>query len=211
MILDLFPTKILLKDLDISDDTNKKLCETISAIHVATRASSSFDCACEEMYLFSEENQKTNPELTVVLDAFVEGFSELLDANDTDPEYENHASIKSKIRSTIVAGQRPWTKLPFMRAYSKEYKSSHTHEQSCVWGIFYLQDVNHEEYGGQIYMENPHRSTQRHFYSSPEQKFEAKKNRLIIAPNYVWHGVTPYTGPDDRLCIVVSLPNSVLE
>jgi hypothetical protein len=211
MIKDLFPVKIIQRDLDISDEINEKVSSTISAIHAMVKASSGFENACEEMFLFNDENLKNCPELSIVLDSFVQGFSDLLDANGGDPVYLNHEHIKSKIRSTIVGDKRPWSKLPFMRAYSNEFKTSHVHEQSCVWGIFYLQDVDHQTYGGQIYLEDPHRSVQKHFKVYPEVKIEAKKNRLLIVPNYVWHGVTPYSGPDDRLCIVVSLPNSILE
>ena len=211
MIKDLFPVKILQKDLAISDEANEKICNTISAMHASIRASSNFETACEEIYLFSDENQKSCPELSIVLESFVQGFSDLLDANGGDPVYLNHEYIKSKIRTTIVGDKRPWSKLPFMRAYSKEFKAAHVHEQSCVWGILYLQDIDHKAHGGQIYLEDPHRSVQKHFKVYPEVKIEAKKNRLLIVPNYVWHGVTPYTGPDDRLSIVVSLPNSILE
>jgi hypothetical protein len=211
MIKDLFPVKIIQKDLEISDEINEKISNTISAIHATVKASSNFENACEEMFLFNEENLKNCPELSIILDSFVQGFSDLLDANGGDPIYQNHEQIKGKIRSTIIGDKRPWTKLPFMRARSNEFKASHTHEQSCVWGILYLQDIDHDLVGGQLYLEDPHRSTQKHFKSDPIVKIEAKKNRLLIVPNYVWHGVTPYSGEEDRLSIVVSLPNSILE
>jgi len=211
MIKDFFPVKVLQRDLDISDEVNENICNMISALHASINLSSNFECACEELYLFSDENLKICPELSIVLDSFVQGFSDLLDANGGDPVYLNHESIKSKIKSTIVGDKRPWSKLPFMRAYSKEYKTPHVHEQSCVWGILYLQDIDHQSYGGQIYLQDPHRSMQKHFKVNSEVKIEAKKNRLLIVPNYVWHGVTPYYGPEDRLSIVVSLPNSILE
>ena len=124
MVKDLFPVKIIQNDLDISDEAHEKICNTISAMHASIRALSNFEAACEEIYLFSEENQKECPELSIVLDGFVQGFSDLLDANGGDTVYLNHEHIKSKIRSTIVGDKRPWCKLPFMRAYSKEFKSA---------------------------------------------------------------------------------------
>lgn len=211
MIKDLFPAKIYQNDLNISDDNVQKIAEAISIIHANVRAQSDFETACEEMYLFSEENLKMCPELGLVLDAFVEGFKELLDANGGDPIYLSNESIKAQIKDTIVNGSRPWTKIPLMRSYSMEFKSAHVHEHACAWGIYYLQDVDHEAHGGQIFLEDPKRVVQKHFNGEREVRIEAKKNRLVIAPNYIWHGVTPYIGPTDRLAIVVSLPNSILE
>jgi hypothetical protein len=211
MIKDLFPTKILQRDLTISDQDDLAICSFINALHIDIKSKSNFDVACEELHLFSEENKKVCPELNIIQQAFVQGFKDLLDANGLDPEYYGHELIKNKIESVITSDGRPWVKLPFMRAESKEFKRSHVHEQSCVWGILYLQDVDHEKYGGQLYLEDPKHVIQSHFNVDSDIKIEAKRHRLVIVPNYVWHGVTPYNGPDDRLSIVVSLPNSILE
>jgi hypothetical protein len=211
MVKDLFPTKILQRDLIISDKDDLAIRSFITALHIDIKSKSNFDVACEELYLFNEENKKACPELDVIQQAFVQGFKDLLDANELDPEYHGNELIKSKIESVITNDKRPWVKLPFMRAQSKEFKRSHVHEQCCVWGILYLQDVDHEKYGGQLYLEDPKHLIQKHFNVERNIKIEAKKHRLVIVPNYVWHGVTPYNGPDDRLSIVVSLPNSILE
>jgi len=211
MIKDLFPTKILQQDLTISDSDDLAICSFISSLHADITSRSSFDVACEELFLFSEDNKQICPQLNLIQSAFVQGFKDLLDANGLDSEYYGHDLVKNKIESAITSSERPWVKLPFMRAESKEFKRSHVHEQSCVWGILYLQDIDHKKYGGQLYLEDPKHVIQSHFNVENEIKIEAKKHRLVIVPNYVWHGVTPYSGPDDRLSIVVSLPNSILE
>lgn len=213
MIRELFPTRILQRDLNISDKDDQELCSFISALHIdITSRSGDFDVACEALHLFSDENKKQCPELQIVQDAFVQGFKDLLDANELDPVLHSYDSVKSRIEPVLADGQgRPWSKLPFMRAESKEFKTSHIHEQCCVWGIFYLQDVDHKKHGGQLYLEDPKFLTQCHYNGERVINIEAKRHRLVIVPNYVRHGVTPYNGPDDRLSIVVSLPNSILE
>lgn len=42
-------------------------------------------------------------------------------------------------------------------------------------------------------------------------RFETKKNRMIIVPNYVWHEVSQYAGDDERLAIVLNCDMAILD
>jgi len=212
MIKELFPTRVYIEDFNFDDNFTITLTAVLKEAHVENMADKpDYESACEEMFLFTEERLAKYPELNKLLDIFVQGFTDLLRADPGDPEYYQHDLIISRIRDTIIGKntKRPWVKLAFMKRGGA--KKTHIHEQCCAFGVFYPQDVDNAVKGAMLQLQSPLHLTQHHFASEAEYEVETKKNRLIIAPNYVWHSVSEYLSDKERMCVVVSLPNSILE
>ena len=94
-------------------------------------------------------------------------------------------------------------KLPIMK--KGDYQRLHGHVNAVAFAIFYLTDVNNERQGGELILKDPSFNTNYGFKPPEDYAVETKKNRLVVVPGYIWHEVTPYTGDDDRITIVMNL------
>ena len=72
-------------------------------------------------------------------------------------------------------------------------------------GYTYLKDVDNQRKGGELILHDP--SFHNNFGFTEQNQFPIStiKNRLVIAPAYIWHEVTPYTGEENRVSIVLNL------
>ena len=200
MIHDLFPTKVLIKDIEFTAKEAEDLNVAIQAIFTSHTAQtgSHVDSGEDSMPLFTAENIQVFPILKKLKDIFVDGFWELGMASaevSADP-----AGARKKIEELVDnhAGR-----LPIMR--KGDYKQVHSHPGNVAFGVFYLSDVDNEKDGGYLVLRDPSFHTTPHFVGPSKHKIETKAGRLIIAPTHIWHEVTPYYGDEDRITVVSNL------
>lgn len=196
MIHKLFPSNVLIKDVDLTDQQIFDIEVAINAIFKSHEAITGSHIVSGEdsMPLFTEENINTFPIIKQLKDIFLDGFCELAQSlpnnimtrDDIELMMDNHSG-----------------RLPIMR--SGDYKGIHSHPGSTAFGVFYLTDVDNKKDGGKLILRDPSFHTNPGFRSDMTHEVETKAGRLIIAPSYVWHEVTPYCGKEDRITVVSNL------
>jgi hypothetical protein len=62
-----------------------------------------------------------------------------------------------------------------------------------------------KKHGGKLILKDPSFHSNYSFHPPEDYGIETRKNRLIVAPAYVWHEVSPYIGDEDRITVVVNL------
>lgn len=197
MIKTIFPTNVVIKDNALSESSLDELEAVIRAIfenHKSTNTLSHMGSGDNELPLFTEENLKSFPVLTELRESFIDGFYELAESYD-----DNNISLND-IRERVLVNTG---RLPFMK--KGDYKRIHTHVRSSAFAVFYLSNVDNVKEGGQIILRDPAFHNNYGFHPKSVFPIETKKNRLIISPAYVWHEVTPYSGEEDRIAIVMNL------
>lgn len=199
MIHDMFPTKVLIKDVNLTFDQLNEMEMAVQAVFTSHIAMTGSHVISGEntMPLFIEENMQVFPILKTLRDIFIDGFLEL-GASNSEKE------ITKKSRNLIEelvdnhAGR-----LPLMK--SGDYKQIHAHPGCAAFGVFYLTDVDNENDGGYLILRDPSFHTTPLFTREKSHKIETRAGRLIIAPTHVWHEVTPYYGEEDRITVVSNL------
>lgn len=202
MIKTAFPVNVLIKDYDDLGNFSDNLTTAVQTIFqnlIAEKELSRDDVTNQEYPVFTEQNLSIFPELKQLQEMFVDGFFELANS------FEENALTREIISNmvSINAGR-----LPLMK--KGDYKRVHAHKGAIAFAVFYLTDVDNEKHGGQLVLKDPSFPNNYGFHPPEDFVIDTKKNRLIVAPAYVWHEVTPYTGDKDRLTIVVNLhPDAV--
>lgn len=200
MIHDLFPTKVLIKDIEFTADEAVDLGIALQAIFASHTAEtgSHVDSGEDSMPLFTPENIEVFPVLKKLKDIFIDGFWELGMANAGD--VKDPAGARKKIAELVDnhAGR-----LPLMR--KGDYKQIHSHPGNVAFGVFYLTDVDNEKDGGELILRDPSFHTTPHFAGKSTYRVATKAGRLIIAPTHIWHEVTPYYGEEERITVVSNL------
>lgn len=205
MIHSLFPTNVLIKDIDFTEDQVFDMSVAIQAIFKSHEAlsGSHVDSGEDSMPLFTKENLETFPILKQLKEIFLEGFLELAQSNP-----DNALTRESiEIMMDNHAGR-----LPIMR--TGDYKQIHSHPGATAFGVFYLSDVDNDKDGGKLILRDPSFHTNPGFRMKMTHEVETKAGRLIIAPSYLWHEVTPYYGDEDRITVVSNLvyvPENLIE
>lgn len=197
MIKTVFPVNVLIKDFDKPDQFSAELSSAIQAIfqslmveHGLTRD----DISDEEFPVFTEENLKAFPVLKELQEMFVDGFYELASS------FEENTLTKDMISKMVETNVG---KLPLMK--KGDYKRIHGHTNAIAFAVFYLTDVDNDKHGGKLILKDPSFHSNFSFHPPEDYEIETRKNRLVIAPAYVWHEVTPYLGDEDRITVVVNL------
>lgn len=197
MITSIFPTKILVKDFEMSDSWTQAvtdIAKTVFAKNLAEKQDYA-GTGNDMLDLFTEENLSQFPELVELKQMFIDSFFELASS------YNKNKLTKEVITERV---SKDTGKLPFMK--KGDYKSVHNHDADVfAFGIFYLNDVNNEKEGGELVLHDPGFSGAWHFNDGHTHKVPTKKNRMVISPNQIWHEVTPYFGETERLAIVVNI------
>lgn len=197
MIKNIFPVNILIEDIERDEEWTKTLKNISNAIflkYLSEKNISKEVVTENEISFFTEENLKEYPILKELQEIFIDGFYELAKS------YDNNVFTRENVKKMVCQNTG---RLPFMKKY--DYKSTHTHIGSSAFAVFYLSDVDNEKYGGKLILRDPTFNTNSGFKPLEKYEIETKKNRLIIAPAYVWHEVTPYFGDEERITIVINL------
>ena len=197
MIKTIFPVNIFVKDIEKADEWSDELKNISNAIFLnyLSEKNISREVVTEnEIPFFTEENVKKYLIVEELRQIFIDGFYSLAQS------YTNNTLTKQKIEEMVCKNTG---RLPFMK--KNDYKSTHMHVGSSSFAIFYLSDIDNEKHGGKLILRDPSFNSNAHFKPNEKYEIETKKNRLIIAPGYVWHEVTPYFGDEERITIVINL------
>ena len=200
MIHDIFPTKIYIKDYEMTDQWTDEVSSIVKTIFVAEEAKGRAfnDIAENSIPLFTPENEKLFPILTELKGYFIDGFTELAASNTTGEALP--FSIDREFVQQRISQETG--RLPFMR--NGDYKSVHNHAGAMAFGIFYLEDVNNAEEGGELQLRDPSFNSNIGFTGHNKYKVDTKRNRLVIAPAHLWHEVTQFNGTE-RTAVVINL------
>jgi hypothetical protein len=203
MIKTIFPVNILVKDYDLPSEFTDELSSVIQAIFqrlMTETGLSRSEIANDEFPVFTAENCQTYPILKQLQGMFVDGFYELASS------YEENILTKDLVEKMVSANVG---KLPLMK--KGDYKRTHGHTLATAFAIFYLNDVDNNKHGGQLILRDPSFHSNFSFHPPEDFAVDTKKNRLVVAPAYVWHEVTPYYGETDRLAVVINLDNNIVD
>jgi len=197
MIKTVFPVNVLIKDYDLSNEVTNELTSAVQAIlhSLMTEKGLTRDQATDDEFpVFTEANCQAFPALKQLQQMFADCFYELASS------YEGNMLTREMIDKMVSTNLG---KLPVMK--HGEYKRTHGHTNASAFAIFYLTDVDNEKHGGELILRDPSFHSNFSFHPPEDFAIATKKNRLMVAPAYVWHEVTPYTGTDDRLAIVIMI------
>tara|TARA_B110000879_G_scaffold67026_1_gene93842 strand:+ start:56 stop:670 length:615 start_codon:yes stop_codon:yes gene_type:complete len=197
MIKTIFPINVLVKDYDLPEDVTNELAIAMPAIFQSIMLEHDIDAdeaSSNEFPVFTDKNLEAFPALLKLREIFTDGFFEL--ANSFEDNTLTRELISNMTKFNIG-------KLPIMK--KGDYQRLHGHVNAVAFAIFYLTDVNNERQGGELILKDPSFNTNYGFKPPEDYAVETKKNRLVVVPGYIWHEVTPYTGDDDRITIVMNL------
>jgi hypothetical protein len=203
MIKTIFPTRILIKDYDKSEEWSQNLEFIVRSIFKSVQSEKEDYSLTGDnsINLFKKENLIQFPELIELREMFVDCFYELASS------YDSNELTRDFIDERVDEYSG---KLPFMR--NGDLKLLHNHNQSVdAFGIFYLTDVDNAKDGGSLILHDPSFSGLFNFQEERMISVETKRNRMVICPNHVWHEVSRYTGQEERITITVDLcPHKVI-
>lgn len=197
MIETVFPLKVLIKDCDKSPEFSAEVSTVIQAIFRSVMVENSLDRSTagdNEFRIFTQENLELFPVLRELQQLFIDGFYELASVYDYNPY------TRDMIEKMVSVNH---SKLPLM--FKGDYKRLHTHTNTAAFAIFYCSTVDNDQHGGKLVLKDPSFHSNLGFHPSKDYEVETKRNRLVVAPGYVWHEVTPYTGEDVRVAVVINL------
>jgi hypothetical protein len=197
MIKTVFPVNVLIKDHNLPEEFTNELSAAVQAIFqslMVERGLSRDDVTNEEFPVFTEENMTAFPVLKQLQSLFVDGFYELASS------FEENTLTREMVEKMVSANVG---KLPLMK--KGDYKRVHGHTNAIAFAVFYLTDVDNTRHGGQLILKDPSFHSNFSFHPPEDFAIDTKKNRLVIAPAYVWHEVTPYLGDEDRITVVINL------
>jgi len=197
MIKTVFPVNVLIKDYELSEEFTNELvnaAQTIFHSLMTEKGLTRDQIADNEFPVFTEKNCQTFPALKQLQNMFVDGFYELASS------YDENILTREMIEKMVSANVG---KLPLMK--NGDYKRMHGHTNASAFAVFYLTDVDNKKHGGQLILRDPSFHSNFSFHPPEDFVIDTKKNRLVVAPAYVWHEVTQYTGTHDRFAFVVNL------
>jgi len=202
MIQELFPTKILVKDIDKSEEWSNDVKSIVKAIFSQEEAKGKdyISVSDDSLPLFTKENEEAFPVLTEIKQMFIDGFYELAVASEEYDQYKELCQLSYKDIERKISKETG--RLPFMK--NGQHKRLHHHIGAQAFGIFYLEDINNKNNGGELVLRDPSFNSNMGFVGSAEKTIETKRNRLIIAPAHVWHEVTQFNGTE-RTAVVINL------
>lgn len=197
MIKTVFPVNVLIKDHAMPDEFADELSSAVQAVFqslMIEKGLSRDTISNEEFPVFTEDNFAAFPVLKQLQEIFINGFYELASS------YEENTLTRDMISKMVSSNVG---KLPLMK--KGDYKRIHGHTNTVAFAVFYLTDVDNKRHGGELILKDPSFHSNCSFHPPEDYAIKTRKNRLVVAPAYVWHEVTPYNGDEDRITVVVNL------
>ena len=197
MIKTIFPVNVLIKDFEMPEEFSSELSTTVQSIIQSIMTETGLtqeQVGDDEFPVFTQENLEKFPELRTLKEMFIDGFYELASS------FEENTLTREMIARMVEANVG---KLPLMK--KGDYKRLHGHTNAVAFAIFYLTDVDNKKHGGKLILKDPSFHSNFSFHPPEDFEIETKKNRLVVAPGYIWHEVTPYLGEEDRVTVVINL------
>lgn len=193
MIQTIFPVNILVKDYDRSPEWTNDL--TATALGLAQEFQHQDpECHPDDIPFFTEYIMNRFPEVADLREMFIDSFYEL--AQSWPDNRVSREDIAFSLRNNLG-------KLTLMQ--KNDYKSVHKHVISSAYAVFYLTDVDNQQQGGQLVLHDPSWHMNWHFHGPAKHTVETRCNRMVVAPSYVWHEVTPYFGQETRIAVIMNL------
>lgn len=198
MIETIFPVKMFHAKMPMNDEDASSLnatCQAIFRNHIAMKGISFQDAGDDGVHIpvFTNDNIKTYKEIKELHNFFAQSFHMLA------KEYDNTITFEEILdRMEETTGR-----LPFMR--KGDYKGLHCHSGASLVAVFYLEDVDNDKDGGKLILHDP--AFNQVIRTKPKSKMsiDTEKHCIIIVPAHVWHEVTPYSGDEDRLAVVMNI------
>jgi hypothetical protein len=196
VIKTIFPVNVVIKDHILDDSWNEEIKTIVLTIFKDYIAKNNVNKSLtdDEIPLFTENNLNKFPILRELQDLFVNGFYELASS------YNENILTKDMLKGMVSKNSG---KLPFVK--TGERKSLHNHIGASAFGVFYLNSIDNKKHGGELILRDPAFHSNLHFHPPETFSVETKRNRLVVAPAYIWHEVNTYTGSEDRLAVVINL------
>jgi hypothetical protein len=86
-----------------------------------------------------------------------------------------------------------------------DFKRLHTHSGTDAYGIYYVDVGDANEDNGVLELEDPKMLQKLAFTEAPVVKITPQDSMMVVAPSYIRHRVTPYSGHKERIAIVCNL------
>ena len=196
MIETVFPIKMLIDEFEVTYEEEVSLYSILQAIfmsHLSKKGLGFVDAGnVASIPIFTKENLEGYPEIKKLYEFFAESFYKL--ANEYSP---------TTMEEIYLSMGETTGRLPFMR--KGDYKQIHNHSGTSLVAVYYMGEVNNEKEGGKLVLHDPSFNNTMRTKPKPTHEIETKKNRIVIMPGYIWHEVTPYTGEDVRLAVVMNI------
>jgi hypothetical protein len=196
MIETVFPIKILIDELQMSEEEEASLYSISQAIfmdHLSKKGLGFVDAGnVASIPIFTKENLERYPEIKKLHEFFAKGFYQI--ANEYSP---------TEIEEIYSSMGETTGRLPFMK--KGDYKQLHNHSGTSLVAVYYMGDVDNAKEGGKLVLHDPSFNNTVRTKPKPTYEIETKKNRIVIMPGYIWHEVTPYSGEDIRLAVVMNI------
>jgi len=213
-IHDIYPTKVLIKQLDISSEALDNIRSYLLAQYYDLYAQhghklSSADWVgiggVDKPMLDNEYVHEACPEIKVLGEMLKQEGLNLAHANSVN--YSDHVLTnkygedvgpeKFKIECEIESANINITE-------TNDRMHMHTHYGDDAFGVLYFTDVAEED-GGKLVLHDPR--WQRNYYFAGNKKFRVRPQRgtLVVAPNFLWHEIEDYFGEDDRMSLFFNI------
>ena len=198
MIKEIYPTNILVKELDIDEAELSVIENWLMAQHQSFLADGTVDhieyTDGNENIIFNALIKGQCPEMETLVKEMKNAFIELA--------YSNISSFhETNTDSFILDCEIDSCKINLMK---KGFRlGCHTHYSDDGAAVFYFNDIEEKD-GGELCLYDPRWQRNYWFAGSKMEKIRPKRGTLVIFPSFIWHEVSHYFGDDDRLALVVN-------
>lgn len=122
---------------------------------------------------------------------FSESFKELFDHFHSEQDADISDCILSCSRITVMR--------------EGDFKRLHTHSGTDAYGIYYVDVGEAGSENGVLELEDPKMLQKLTFTEEPIVRVTPQESMMVVAPSYIRHRVTPYSGQRERIAIVCNL------
>lgn len=195
-IKSIYPTNILVRQLDIPEDELIAIEAWLRTQHIAFNSSvdpTNFDYGNGDI-IEHGTSLGDAPVMTSLVEKIKRGFVDLA--------YSNIDSYDDNIgEKVILVAEIESCKINLMK--TNDRKGNHSHYGDDAFACFYFNDGDVKQ-GGQLALYDPRWQRNYWFGGSKLEAITPKRGMLVIAPGFMWHEVTQYTGMNDRLALVIN-------
>lgn len=198
-IKSIYPTNILVKQIDISEEKISAIENFLKAQHLSFISDSNKNDLVEyrdgnENIIIDAKNSGECPEMEELEAKIKQAYIELAYSNIEEFTESNTEKLMldTKIDSCKINLMKQGYRL-----------GVHTHYSDDAYACFYFNDVKENE-GGELVLYDPRWQRNYWFGGSKLETIRPKRGMLVIAPSFLWHEVSLYTGQEERLTLVVN-------
>tara|TARA_B100001093_G_scaffold374380_1_gene359372 strand:+ start:1717 stop:2274 length:558 start_codon:yes stop_codon:yes gene_type:complete len=176
MIYNLFPTKIYIEKMDITDEESEAISDLCNIINEVDK----------DKALFTQHNLECYPLLREVYDFFAKSFQEFLLEYDNDVTYENVYDMMLYKTGKISHSK------------DKEFKSINAPTNADLIALFFLSDKN-------LIVHDPSFNRIPVISDDREHLIRGEKNTIVVIPANVWHEIRTYDSEDNEVILSMEI------